>query len=894
MRISTPQGSVTSLFVFRMPCLGSIKAIHQALCLCIACVLLVSCDSSNNSNNIPTDDNAQPILNSENYERIVEVVLNTYTGKNDSRTILSGDEFLHSNEPLSSSQIDTDTTVNHYSCENDGTVSATVLRTGNFRNRIEANFNNCLWRGKTLSGEMVLNQRDQRFYSSGGDYSFSEYNVVDANDDKVSFQGAVTHTVNSADQNDTHIWHNKLDSFVYTSTTGTRELSNVDARLFFCLNCLTVAPHSGISGSFTVKSPETGHNLLTVTSPIDFENNASAGGIFTVGKLRIEAADGSYIELNADNDNPAEVSVLIAADDSMTKFPQPWKTWLYDFNFEVPAAEHQLTAKQRNALPGDCHFDFDEQGVVYCFSAPTRKFVSINPDGSVNWDFPLPGENASNNIENVSVINNDNVCIVADVTLHVGDSKHEVSCFELSGAFLDTQATLEPLPRIGDPVKPRDPLAINLDNESLKIVSDGSSLYLAGSMYQLIMGADPTLRDSWVRNSGFVSRVHPATGRVLAWHSFPSAKVNQLSLQGNQGIAVGVVPENDSPGNYVLNLETLAKTDQLDESTVLNVHNLPLWLPEAYKAITGQAIQQVEDQLLSINERIISELYFGEDNFCISNTQPEGCEYFYAPQTQTSACPISGSASVTMSGESSIQGATHNHTTTAVWDFLDCVLVPVNDDSEIPLHSLNGNWRFNTFRFITTSYEGTTITSNFNDLETVSTHGAQSVTSAELINTDRRISSSGDWHVYRDGVVNQYIDIDVHISNTKFGYHIERTQSNGEWVALEYFGDGGIDATLSTQVTNGEKVRIEVPEINGTTGIQAGYLNVIDSNYIFGSMTLTAEDDSAFNLLAFESRDGDGSEVFEYQASGTNAAESGRIPSASFYFPYFVTGNDQL
>ena len=175
-----------------------------------------------------------------------------------------------------------------------------------------------------------------------------------------------------------------------------------------------------------------------------------------------------------------------------------------------------LTEAQRIQLPGDCLLAFDSAGIVYCFSAPTRKFASVNPDGTANWDFSLPGENATNPIEGIAVLDDQTLCIVADVTQTIGDSRHEVSCFELTGQFIATNPTFEPLPRLGDPVKPHDPLAIDLDDESLVIAANNESLYLAGSEYLLIAGSDPSIRDSWSRVAGFIARVDPGNGDTLA------------------------------------------------------------------------------------------------------------------------------------------------------------------------------------------------------------------------------------------------------------------------------------------------------------------------------------------------------------------------------------------
>lgn len=407
---------------------------RRVISVCAVSVLLTSCGSSSNTNEAPPNDDAPAIINNDNYLSVVELVLNSYTGKTYSRTILSGDDFLRNNEPFSSRQSDSNTTVYEYACENDGLVTVSVSKTGNFKNRLHANFNHCLWREATLRGQMIINQFDVRFYSTGGTYSFTDFSVVDTDGYDLLINGMVTHSLERPWQNDTHVWNNTLDSLIHHSATGTTELTNIDTHLFFCVSCWTVAPHSGISGSLIVNSSETGNTALNVKTLIDFENKATSSGEFTVGKMRIDAADGSYIELDADNGNPADISVLLVTNNDTINLILPWSTWFYDLNFEVPSPRLQMTAEQRAALPTDCLFELDEREVVYCFSAPKRKLISMNSDGYVNWEFPLPGVNSSNYIEGISVINDDMLCIVADVTVSIGDSRHQVSCFDLIGA----------------------------------------------------------------------------------------------------------------------------------------------------------------------------------------------------------------------------------------------------------------------------------------------------------------------------------------------------------------------------------------------------------------------------------------------------------------------------
>lgn len=564
---------------------------------------------------------------------------------------------------------------------------------------------------------------------------------------------------------------------------------------------------------------------------------------------------------------------------------------------ELPSNDG-LTEAQRQQLPGDCLLAFDNAGIAYCFSAPTRKFTSVNPDGTANWDYSLPGDNTSNHVEGIAVID-ENLCIVADVTAIIGDSRHEVSCFGLSGAFNATVPVLEPLPRLGDPVKPRDPLAINLDDESLLTTASEESFYLAGSEYLLTEGSDPSVRDSWSRIAGFLVRVDPLTGQTLAWHSFPNSEVTEITQAEDGRVSVTFQPVDSATTNSLtLDGVTLAAQSGSGTGDILNTDDLPQLMPDIIAVLTGKPMGEVEAQLLGIVDGLPVELYFGEDNFCTSFNDGLGCEYNYGPIQSTVSCPVSGSVMVATSGASSWSSPNKSDSRTADWLFDQCVIAPADAVSDGAaskderVHSINGRWQYTQFSASSTPYESESrksvldqLTLTRIDLSTVSADG-------ELTRLDGRLSRSGNQYEYLDGKINGFASATMEISDTNFGYHIDRTPSGYESdsVSIEFDGPELIGATLATQATRGEPIRVDVSE----SDIRVSYVEELNLFFFGGFLDISASDGSNVTLSALEPPDGLGTELVEYSLNSGGATTVQRLPAASWYLPYHATGADPL
>jgi len=297
-----------------------------------------------------------------------------------------------------------------------------------------------------------------------------------------------------------------------------------------------------LSGTQKLRTSVTGSNTLAVSTVVDFENNTAAGAEFTVGKMVIEADDGSKIELNADNGAHAEVIVTVASNQTNVSITEPWRTWIYDWNIQIPSPVQQLSYAQRETLPGDCLFDFDNADNVYCYSAPERYFASVSPNGTINWQFALPGDNTNNKIAGVAVIDDECACIVADLTDSVGESKFELSCFDLGGEFLSTLNILNSIPLTEESQYSGGQFAINPGGEPLLVESNGEFIYLAGSVYLMASDSDQTTGDSWERHTEFAVRIDPSNGDILAWHEFSSEDI-YLSVADNGDVVLTILNE---------------------------------------------------------------------------------------------------------------------------------------------------------------------------------------------------------------------------------------------------------------------------------------------------------------------------------------------------------------
>ena len=189
--------------------------------------------------------------------------------------------------------------------------------------------------------------------------------------------------------------------------------------------------------------------------------------------------------------------------------------------------------------PSDCLLaTAGNEGPFYCFSPHDRRLMRIENTGNILWQFSLPGENVSNNIEAILFINGDEIATVADATPSPDDSAFDISIFKQSGSY---QGTYHIIPDIENP-SGVDFAGVNLDGRDL-LVRKGptrqaaestvdnpiwiNDLYIYAEHFSEIPSADNTVLSGWLKEGAFRARLDSRTGETLDTILFPGLSSQQ-------------------------------------------------------------------------------------------------------------------------------------------------------------------------------------------------------------------------------------------------------------------------------------------------------------------------------------------------------------------------------
>ena len=94
-------------------------------------------------------------------------------------------------------------------------------------------------------------------------------------------------------------WSAAIERYASAGDEGPTTLSDVDTR--FGYGDDSGQSSAVLSGSFSVRSPETGGHLLRVETPVEFVNGKDESREFAVGRLEIRAEDDSSVQLDTDD-----------------------------------------------------------------------------------------------------------------------------------------------------------------------------------------------------------------------------------------------------------------------------------------------------------------------------------------------------------------------------------------------------------------------------------------------------------------------------------------------------------------------------------------------------------------------------------------------------------------
>ncbi len=354
--------------------------------------------------------------------------------------------------------------------------------------------------------------------------------------------------------------------------------------------------------------------------------------------------------------------------------------------------------------------------------------------------------------------------------------------------------------------------------------------------------------------------------------------------------------------SLTLDAETLTAESSTESDDVLNAHDLPELMPQVFAALTGQPLQDVEERLLNTVSKLPVELYYGEDDFCTSSSESFNeehvCDVNYGPDQTTLPCPVSGSLIVTTSGKSLWEPGRKSDYKTADWLFEQCVIATtetVSDDDMV--HSINGRWQYIQFSGSNITGQAEYDSSEMDQLSLTLIDFSEVSAEGELTRMDVQSARDNSQPKRLNGKINHFIDDSVEITEAVFGYHLELTPSGYESdiVTINNYGRSEqVGATLSSQATSGEPVRIELLDSRIATGYaeEGVAIEGLDTFFFVGSLYISANDGSNVLLTALESPDGLGTELLEYSLDSGGNTTIQRIPSASWYLPYQVTGVD--
>lgn len=198
-----------------------------------------------------------------------------------------------------------------------------------------------------------------------------------------------------------------------------------------------------------------------------------------------------------------------------------------------------MSATAQAVTPSDCLLTSGGPiGPFYCFSPVDRRLMRIENNGAITWQFPLPGDNATNHIEAIDFVNGGTVVTTADATPSPDDSAFDISQFDQSGSYIGTVHI------IADIENPNgvDFAGVNLDGLDL-IVRPGpvrlntgsdqstqpflSDLYVYGEHYSEIAGSNASRLDGWLNEGAFRARLDSRTGVTLDTKLFPGQSAEQ-------------------------------------------------------------------------------------------------------------------------------------------------------------------------------------------------------------------------------------------------------------------------------------------------------------------------------------------------------------------------------
>ena len=128
-----------------------------------------------------------------------------------------------------------------------------------------------------------------------------------------------------------------LSRYESTTKSGTTVLVDVDTVFGYGTDQGDDTASAELQGTLVLRSPNTGDAIISATVTVPFINENSEERRFPRGTLKLQAEDGSRIELTADNGNIDTFDVILNNDDVNTvTLSEPWSDWIERLSFNQP------------------------------------------------------------------------------------------------------------------------------------------------------------------------------------------------------------------------------------------------------------------------------------------------------------------------------------------------------------------------------------------------------------------------------------------------------------------------------------------------------------------------------------------------------------------------------
>lgn len=125
-----------------------------------------------------------------------------------------------------------------------------------------------------------------------------------------------------------------LSRYESTTSSGTTVLTDVDTVFGYGTDQGNGTASAELQGALLLRSPVTGDVIISATVTVPFINENSEERRFPRGTLKLQAEDGSHIELTADNGNKDSFDIILSNDDVDTiTLSEPWGDWIERLSF---------------------------------------------------------------------------------------------------------------------------------------------------------------------------------------------------------------------------------------------------------------------------------------------------------------------------------------------------------------------------------------------------------------------------------------------------------------------------------------------------------------------------------------------------------------------------------